>query len=58
MSRGGARSGAGRKPRTGQVKAVTVRIQRELYDRLPKRGKEQILNEALRRYYELSEPEL
>ena len=52
MSSGGARPGAGRKPRDGQVKAVTVRIRQELYERLPQRGKEQVINEALRRYYE------
>lgn len=51
MSSGGARAGAGRKPREGEVKAVTVRIRQELYDRLPARGKERVINDALRLYY-------
>ena len=55
MSSGGARPGSGRKPRDGQVKAVTVRIKQELYDCLPERGKEQVINEALRRYFESGE---
>lgn len=55
MSSGGARPGSGRKPREGQVKAVTVRIRKDLYEQLPPRGKEQVINEALRRYYEIGE---
>lgn len=55
MSRGGARPGSGRKPREGQVKSVTVRIRMELYIQLPERGKEQVINEALRRYFESGE---
>lgn len=51
MSSGGARPGSGRKPRDGEVKAVTVRIRQELYDLLPVRGKELVINSALEMYY-------